>query len=450
MSRISIALGYIILLFLLIVISDLLADDWTNSGGNTHRNGISDEYGPISPDLLWSGGRNSLIAWLPVTEGNRVFMVRQADWAGSPGDSLVVAMDLLTGAELWKYEIPANPGDWTIWIAGVNDGKVYASRAGNGASVSAKLYALNVQNGTVIWTSKDEIDAGAYDGVVFASDGDPVIASFRDIWRINSVDGSTAWHSTRTGSVSGTCGGAIYGNALYVVDTVPGGQSIIRYDLTAGTKMYESPVMPGFLTQTTPMVGPDGTVYFNRGQNNPLVDFYYAFTDTGTKFIEKWKIPGFGGAAAEYGIGPDGSLYFVVDGPKLARVDPDTGIIINNFPLTDYSKAHIAVDAMGNVFFSNGDFPTGRLYAFDAELRELWNVPVTNINIGGPSLGESGILVVCGIGTDVRAYQSTYPTPTPAMTIPVMSKPWLGCFLLIIGFFLFAACNMGQYCVIRR
>jgi hypothetical protein len=27
-----------------------------------------------------------------------------------------------------------------------------------------------------------------------------------------------------------------------------------------------------------------------------------------------------------------------------------------------------------------------------------------NVNVGGPALGQNGILVVCGVGTDVRAY----------------------------------------------
>jgi hypothetical protein len=32
-------------------------------------------------------------------------------------------------------------------------------------------------------------------------------------------------------------------------------------------------------------------------------------------------------------------------------------------------------------------------------------VPVTNVNIGGPAIGQNGTLVVCGVGTDVRAYR---------------------------------------------
>jgi hypothetical protein len=58
------------------------------------------------------------------------------------------------------------------------------------------------------------------------------------------------------------------------------------------------------------------------------------------------------------------------------------------------------------VFFSNGAFATGRFSVYTADLTPLWDTPVTNINIGGPAIGQGGVLVICGVGTDVRAYRS--------------------------------------------
>src|SRR5258705_13745280 len=60
----------------LLLAPPLLAGDWTNAGGNAARNGQSDEVGPVTKTLAWSGGRPSIIAWQPVTSGGRVFMVR--------------------------------------------------------------------------------------------------------------------------------------------------------------------------------------------------------------------------------------------------------------------------------------------------------------------------------------------------------------------------------------
>ena len=192
-----------------------LADDWNTCAKDSLRSGLSGDLGPDTANLSWSGGRSSLIAWQPYIAGNRAFMVRQHAWpASGPNDAWVVAMDIDTGEELWAVQVPYQSGDWIPWIGGVMDGQVYVSRAGNGASVWAPLHALSAETGQILWTTTVEISAGAYDGVVFAPIGDPVIGSFTDIWRFNAVDGSLVWHAGRTCSVSGTCGAAIYGDAV--------------------------------------------------------------------------------------------------------------------------------------------------------------------------------------------------------------------------------------------
>jgi hypothetical protein len=392
--------------------ANYLPADWNNSGGNAGRNGISVETGTSTSDLLWSGGRSSLIAWHPVIESNRVFMVRQLKWPyDQPHDAYVVAMNLQTGKELWAVEIPYLTGDWTPWIAGVKQGRLFVSRSGNGASVSAVLYALDVRDGSTLWTSTTMIDAGPYDGVVFAPDGDPVIASFQDIWRIDAETGDTVWHAPRSASVSGNCGGAIFGDALYVADVTGGGHIIVRYDLASGDRLYESSIMEGFLMQNTPMVDPYGRIYLSRVQNNTAVDYFYSFTDTGRALVQNWRVAAAYSVSSEFGVGTDGSIYMVTPGPRLARLDPENGGVLDETdPLTGFSKPRIAVDAAGKVFFSNGAFASGQLCAYDAGLALLWDTPVTNINIGGPAIGQGGVLVVCGVGTDVRAYRGEVTT----------------------------------------
>jgi hypothetical protein len=339
-------------------------------------------------------------------------MVRQTSFPPETTGSPVVCQDLDTGAELWAKDIPANSGDWTAWVAGVNGGHVYAARSGNGASVSAKLHCLDVVNGNTLWTSTDLIDAGAYDGVVFAPNGDPVVASFRKIWRINHLDGTTVWSVARQGSVSGNCGGAIHGNAVFIVDAAVGGEVIKKYDLTTGAFLYQSPVMSGFLVQNTPMVGPDGTVYLSRVQNNVGVDFFFAFADSGVAFTQKWNVAAGYSTSSEFAVGAGGSVYHVAPNNEIHRLDPATGATIGNTgPIpADFSAPRIAVDAQGRVFLSNGAFSNGTFYSFNADLTLRWSVPVPNVNIGAPALGASGTLIVAGIGTNITAYRTSTPT----------------------------------------
>jgi hypothetical protein len=35
----------------------------------------------------------------------------------------------------------------------------------------------------------------------------------------------------------------------------------------------------------------------------------------------------------------------------------------------------------------------------------LWSVPVANVNVGGPALGDDGVLAICGIASTVRTYR---------------------------------------------
>lgn len=418
--RFSLGMGHtgsVIALFSAMALSAAMAD-WTNSGGNAGRNGRIEAFGPGAPALLWSGGRPSIIVWQPVIEGERVFMVRQTGFppGGEPNGSPVVAMNLNTGAELWFKHIPYNSGDWTTWVAGVRNGRVYASRSGNGASVAAKLYCLDAATGNILWSSVDLIKAGPYDGVVFAPNGDPIIADFTHIRRIRASDGTTAWATPRTCSVSGNCGGASTDAAIYIADAVPGGHRIEKYDLSTGAFLYQSPLMSGFTIQNSPMVGPDGTVYLSRTQNNVAVDYFYAFQDTGSALTLKWSVPANWSTSSEFAVGPDGSVYIMSPGYRIARLHPNTGEILNQSDAipTDNPGGNItprmASDTMSRLFFSNGQFSGGRFYSFNADLNPpggRWSVPVPNINIGAPALGGNGVLVIAGVGNDVRAYRTT-------------------------------------------
>jgi hypothetical protein len=387
------------------------AGDWTNSGGNPGRNGRTTELGPDAADSLWSGGRSSIIAWQPVIAGQRVFVVRQTGFPPETTASPVVAMDLNDGHELWHKDIPANSGDWTAWVAGVSNGQVYAARSGNGASVSAKLYAIDQATGNFTWPtgSAELIDAGAYDGVVFASNGDPIIASFRTIKRIRATDGTTAWTANRVGSVSGDCGGALGATGFYVADAAAGGTVIKKFNTDTGAFMYQSPVMAGFTIQNTPMVSPDGTIYLSRVQNNTSVDFFFAMNDDGSAMTVRWSQPAGYSYASEFAVGNDNSVYMWAPGNFIQRRGAADGALINQTETAipaDFAAPRMGVDAAGRLFFSNGAFSNGTFYSFNADLTQRWAIPVPNVNIGAPAIGSDGTLIIAGIGTNIFALRT--------------------------------------------
>ena len=391
-------------------LASVASADWPNLGGTPGRNGLAVPIAADVSTLRWSGGRPSIIAWHPVIEGDRVFVVRQTGFVpqGVPNDALIVCMSVTNGAELWTKTIPYIAGDWTTTVFGVKNGRVYAGRSGNGNSVSAKLHCLDATNGATLWTSVQPIATGPYDGIAFADDGDPIVGTHTYVRRIESANGATVWNTTRTCSVSGDCGPAVNGNFVYVDEVAPGGQIVTKINITTGMKLYATPVMPGFLTQTTPMVGPDGTVYYNRIQNNGVVDYFYCFDDTGGSFTQRWKIPSGYAPSGGYGLGADGSVYMVGPGKVIQRVEGATGSVLSvTAPIASASELiqpHFAIDGAGKVYCSNGAFAEGRLFCFDANLAPVWDVNYPSSNQGGPTIASDGTLIIAGTGTDIRAF----------------------------------------------
>lgn len=408
---------------MLAVLSAATAQDWTNLGGNAARNGQAAVLGPTQADLLWSAPGFSIIAWHPVIEGDRVFVIRESGFPqnGGPPNDILVCYDLHTGAVLWDEVLPFG-GDtsveWIAWIAGVSNGQVYASRASH--SQPQPIRAYDAATGAFLWESAYATQAFAYDGVVFADNGDPIVGDFNSVVRISAVDGSTVWNVPRSCAVSGNCGAALSDSGVLIDDIAPGGNIVRKLDPNSGATLYDSPVMAGFTNQNSPFASPDGsTVYFSRTQNNVSVDFLFAFEDTGISLVEKWNRPVRWTTSHEHGIGPDGSIYTFTQADEFVRLDPDTGDIIGNAgvlsPLGSPNlSAKTAIDGEGNVYVSNGWASTpatnGRLWAFSADLTQsLFTLNLDRQNQGGPALGTDGTLVVAD-----RAGVFAYRGPVPS------------------------------------
>ena len=393
----------------IIFIGYLSADDWTvGVGGKPARHSLSSDFGPTEPDLLWQGGLPAVIAQQAVIEGDIVVMPRIQNLNDVLHGTLIVAHDLNTGDSLWTADLPVDfpATDWRNRVSAMRDGKVYATRAGN--TNASYMYALDAMTGTIIWQSDSLVDESSTEGITFAENGDLIVGNFTNLMRISAVDGSTLWRTTRYSPTSGGSQAAVYGYSIYAWEATAYGPKISVYDLNSGGYLYSSHAIGGGLAQqVAPFVGPNGLVYAPRTQNNPITDSLVAFVDIDTALEKVWSVPIGYVPFASFGVGPDGSVYSYSNNNEVIRIDP-AGNIINTSQqvLLDFpAQPRMANGADGIVFVTNGGFTNGALYSFDPDLTLRWSTPIVNVNVGGPAIGNNGTLIVCGIGTDVRAYE---------------------------------------------
>ncbi|MCZ6682473.1 MAG: PQQ-binding-like beta-propeller repeat protein [Planctomycetota bacterium] len=393
------------------------AGDWhTGVGGNSARNSLSDESGPTDPDILWTGSRPAIVAQQGCSDGN-LFVTSRIGSFTIPTGTWIVAQDLTTGNEVWAVQLPFDfpATSWRSRASAIRDGHVYATRAGN--TNLDFLYALAAADGSIVWQSEDLIDEGTTESVAFAANGDIIAGSFNSLIRIDGLDGTTVWQSPRSCPTSSGCQAAAFGNRVYIWEASGAGPVISVFDIKSGAELYSSAgIGGGFIEQLGPFVGPDGTVYAPRTQNNALTDFLVAFDDTGAALVERWSVPLGYVPFASFGIGPDGSVYSYAtdqDGGNadltIQRLHPANGNVIDTSPILPSNfpvQPRIAIDATGTIYLTNGGFSNGGLFSLNADLSLRWSEAIPNVNVGGPVLGQDGILIVCGIGNNVRAYQT--------------------------------------------
>ena len=133
-----------------------------------------------------------------------------------------------------------------------------------------------------------------------------------------------------------------------------------------------------------------------------------SLSDKGSYFEEKWSVPLGFVPFATFGVGPDGSVYSYSQSDEVIRIDPLNGNVIDTSEVNlggDFPQPRMAIDATGIVYVTNGGFSGGALHSFNPDLSLRWSENITNVNVGGPAIGNNGTMVVCGTGTNVRAYE---------------------------------------------
>jgi outer membrane protein assembly factor BamB len=398
-----------ILLFGFLTSLNTSAQNWSvSTGGNSLRNGSTNEYGPTSENLLWSGGMPSTIARSPVSDSIYLATVRISNTSDVLNGSRIVMMDIRNGDTLWTKNLPVDfPNlDWRNRISAIRNGVVYASRSGN--SNAAYLYALDAADGSVIWKSDSLIDESSAEGLNFLENGDLIVGNINSVMRVNKVDGTTVWQTYRLTYGDGA-ELAVYGSKIYGIINDLTQLKVAAFDTSDGQLLYKTEAIDnGLVQQQALFLGNDGTIYLPRSQNNPITDSLYSFTDNGAGFTQNWSVPIHYIPFSSSGIGLDGSVYSYSRSGKVIRIDPITGTISDSSQVILYGNAsypRMSIDAAGIVNVTHGGFSDGAFFSFNADLTLRWQTPIANVYIGGPLIGWDGTLVVCGVGNDIRAYR---------------------------------------------
>ena len=179
------------------------AGEWMTSGGNPARTGLSDEYAPGGPDLLWSG---TLSGWfgLPIfISADKLVTMRFQSIDYAP----MVCHDLFTGETLWTRDFPgANSRSVPI---GLRDSRVYAINFQE--SRHDTLYCLDADNGEILWRGRVTVEMSISESATFAENGDLLVnASDFKIARIDHADGDTVWTTYRLWPVTGSADICVY------------------------------------------------------------------------------------------------------------------------------------------------------------------------------------------------------------------------------------------------
>lgn len=389
--------------------------DWPVAvGGNSSRYGRSANAGPTAKNLLWSGGLAAQVAQQGMAEGNGFYCARMFNISDTLQGTLLMRFDLNTGQEIWRKSLPVDfpATDWRNKMSAVRNGVVYATRAGN--TNSSYLYALDAATGNTIWRSADRIDETSTESISFTTTGDIVAGSSANVKRIRASDGTTVWTANRSSPSSDGSSVAVFGNHGFTWEATANGPRVDVIDMDTGAILYRGAAIGGgFVQQLGLFVGPDGTVYAPRSQNNVVTDFLVAYADTGSALTEKWRVPIGYCPFASHAVGPDGSVYAYSQSspPGVMRLNAATGATLNVSPPipSDFFQPRMAIDSNGLVYLTNGAFSNGTLISYNPDLTVRWSESIPNVNIGGPVIGQNGTLVVCGTST-IRAYRDPQDT----------------------------------------
>ncbi|RPI18004.1 MAG: T9SS C-terminal target domain-containing protein [Ignavibacteriae bacterium] len=398
----------IFIFFFLIVIStaSVISGDWITIGGNSQRNGQSVDIGPSSATVYWNKPTLSSYWGMQVfIYGDKCVTSRYTSL--SPLTAPLVCHNLNTGDSLWTRNYAPNG---VMVVMGFNNNKIYVRNFQQQGVDS--FYAINPDNGNIIWKSNFTLERGITWAAIFAPNGDLFVpgSGTKSIMRINHTNGDTVWTKYRIIPNTGAETMCLYGNTLYTWEgSLVTPKRIAAFDANTGAIKYYSAALPGDGDQEIPFsIGPNGTIYAIRDGG-----LLYALKDNGTGFNQLWTYQPVTplGTYSQFGAGRDSTVY-IPSGRRILHFNHQTGAVLDSseeLSSSGYINPRITVGADGKLYVGNGaSVPSdGKVFCLSSNLQTIWSVPLAYNYYSGPALGTNGILVVNGNGTNIIAYRTS-------------------------------------------
>jgi outer membrane protein assembly factor BamB len=360
------------------------ANDWPMYRGDPGRTGTLPGAGPQGdPVLLWQFQAGGSASRSPAIAGGVVYI-------GSD-DSILYALDAMTGAEVWRYDA-GEAAEITPTVAG---GMAYLN------TIGGALIAIDAATGEETWRFAEPIAADSTPAVV-----DGLLYAANEAGNLFAIDPATGEERWRYAAAAEFSRSPAVADGRVFVGTSDG--RAYGVDAASGAELWEFVGdEPGNIVGT--MTAADGVVY--AGQTATL---YALDAATGEVRWRNAETEGFRpmtvGGGRLYGSGLENTVY---------ALDATNGTVLWSFPTNGLIQASPAV-VDGVVYVASYD---RNLYALDAASgEERWRFALDGEMNFGPSVAHGVVYASTTAGT-VYAIGGSESSPGGAMVSATPTSP---------------------------
>lgn len=437
--------------------------DWYTYMRNSLRQGYSESYAPVEPDILWTAAvtghehefcspvivdgtvyymsdEQSVLFALDAATGNirwEYDVVREVDDAVTvtygnvyvPADS-AWCLDALTGGRIWAVKgMPGSAMNGTPSVAG---GKAFFTNVLGDNVDTCRVYALDAYTGSEIWargfsyyTTGCVTLAGDY--LLLPTDGGP-------LYCLNAATGATVWTNTDAEDGYWDSSPAVEDGVIYIGgrDQIGGDEGGCAHaiDLETGGLIWETKVADYWLgVEPTPAIYGDKIFLGYTGYFHESGKVVAIYKETGRiAWSVQSKLHGSVGVA-------DGVVYWAEHyGDGIYAADAETGDIIWEYNVPNcfvkgMQSSPSITDGVMYVAATNGylyAFGTGMKYTYETTISAPLGentLAVTAFDSLGNVIGSDEIMFTVRPEPPQHIYVSNYPNPCRNYTVIKYSVP---------------------------